>query len=113
MTKEEILGKLKKDMELRGRSAETIQEYETKVRLYQEYYDKSADEMGIEEIQGYLHYLLTEKKLSASSVNTYNSALRFVYGVTLDVTLNYKKLTRVKQTRRLPQIYTRRRKSGK
>ena len=107
MTKEEILEKLKKDMELRGRSEETIKEYITKVRLYQDYYDKTAEEMGIEEIQGYLHYLLTEKGLSGSSVNTYNAALRFVYGVTLDVTLNYKKLVRVAQTRRLPQLFTR------
>ena len=107
MTKQEILAKLKADLEIRGRSKETIKEYMTKVRLYQDHYDKPADEMGIEEIQEYLHYLLMEKKLSASSVNTYNSALRFVYGVTLDVTLNYKKLIRVKHTRRLPQLFTR------
>ena len=107
MTKEEILGKLKTEMELRGRSAETVKDYVERTRRYQDYYDKPADEMGIEEIQGYLHYLLTEKKLGASSVNTNNSVIRFVYGVVLDVTLNYKKLTRAKQTRRLPQIYTR------
>jgi len=106
MKKEEILTNMRKDMELRGRSAETIREYTAKIRLYQDYYDKSAEEMGIEEMQGYLHYLLTEKKVSASTVNTYNSAMRFVYGVTLDKTLNYKKLTRVPQTRRLPQIFT-------
>ena len=107
MKQAEILAKLKKDMELRGRTADTIEEYMTKMRLYQEHYGKSADEMGIEEIQGYLHYLLTEKKRSASTVNTYNSAFRFLYGVTLDVTLNYKKLTRIPQTRRLPQLFTR------
>ena len=107
MQQEEILAKLKRDLELRGRSPGTAEDYLTKIRLYQEYYGKSADEMGIEEIQEYLHYLLTEKKLSASTVNMYNSAFRFVYGVTLDVTLNYKKLTRVPQTRRLPQLFTR------
>jgi len=107
MKKEEILAKFRKDLELRGRRPKTIEDYETKVRLYQDYYDRPADEMGIEEMQGYLHYLLTEKKLSASTVNVYNSAFRFVYGVTLDVTLNYKKLTRVPQTRRLPQLFTR------
>jgi site-specific recombinase XerD len=94
-------------LELRGRVPGTVEDYQTKIRLYQEYYDKPADELGIEEIQGYLHYLLTEKKLSASTVNLYNCALRFVYGVTLDVTLNYKKLVRVPQSRRLPQLFTR------
>ena len=106
MTKEEILEKLVKDLEVRGRSTETIKEYTMKLRLFQDHYGKPADQMGEIEIIGYLHYLATEKKISPASVNTYNSALRFVYGVTLDVTLNYKKLPRLKQTRRIPQIFT-------
>lgn len=106
MTKEEILQKLVKDLEMRGRSPATIREYTTKVRLYQDYYDKPADQMGEREIIDYLHYVATEKKLSPSSVNNYNCALRFVYGVTLDVTLNYKRLPRLKQNRRIPQIFT-------
>jgi site-specific recombinase XerD len=107
MNQTEILCKLKKDLELRGRSSTTIKDYMTKVDLYQTYYGKAADDLGVEEINEYLHYLLTEKKRSASTVNTYNSAFRFLYGVTLDVTLNYKKLVRVPQTRRLPQLFTR------
>ena len=106
MTKEEILQKLIKDLEVRGRSSETIKNYAMKIRLYQDYYDKPADQMGEREMIDYLHYLATEKKLTPAGVNTYNSALRFVYGVTLDVTLNHKKLPRLKQTRRIPQIYT-------
>lgn len=106
MTKEEILKKLTKDLEVRGRSIETIREYTSKVRLYQDHYGKPADQMGETEIADYLHYLLTEKKIQQTSVNTYNSALRFVYGVTLDRVLNYKKLPRLKQTRRIPQIFT-------
>jgi len=107
MTKEQILTKLKKDLELRGRSPATTKEYVTKIRLYQAYFDKPADQMGIEEINQYLHYLLMEKQLTPSTVNTHNSALRFVYGVTLDVALNYKNLPRLKQNRRIPQLFTR------
>jgi site-specific recombinase XerD len=107
MRKEEILANLQKDLELRGRSAGTIKEYVSKIQMYQDYYGKPADELGIEEMNDYLHHLLTEKKRSASTVNTYNSAFRFVYGVTLDITLNYKKLTRVSESRRLPQLFTR------
>jgi site-specific recombinase XerD len=106
MTKNEILQKLIKDLEVRGRSIETVHEYKTKARLFQDYYNKPADQMGETEIVNYLHYLATEKKITASSINTYNSALRFLYGVTLDTALNYKKLPRMKQKRRLPQIYT-------
>lgn len=106
MTKTEVLQKLTKDLEMRGRSIETIKEYTSKVRLFQDYYDKSADQMGEKEILDYLYYLVTEKKITPQSVNTYNSALRFVYGITLDVVLNYKKLPRLKQNRRIPQIFT-------
>jgi site-specific recombinase XerD len=106
MTKEEILQKLVKDLEMRGRSIDTIRDYTSKVRLYQDYYDKASDQMGETEINEYLYYLLTEKHNNPSSVNTYNSALRFVYGVTLDRVLNYKKLPRLKQTRRIPQLFT-------
>jgi len=62
--------------------------------------------MGEAEINEYLHYLLTVKGLNQSGVNTHNSALRFVYGVTLEKVLNYKKLPRLKQIRRIPQIFT-------
>jgi site-specific recombinase XerD len=106
MTKTEILQKLVMDMEVRGRSPMTIHDYATKVRLYQDHYDKPASELGEEDIINYLHYLATEKKITPQAVNTYNSALRFLYGVTLDTALNYKKLPRMKHKRSLPQIYT-------
>jgi site-specific recombinase XerD len=106
MTKEEILQKLVKDLEVRGRSPATVEEYLERARRYQDYYDKPANQMGEGEIIDYLHYLATERKLSPAGVNGHNSALRFVYGVTLDVNLNYKKLPRLKQTRRIPQIFT-------
>ena len=107
MTKTEVLERFVRDLELRGRAPMTIKDYKGKILRYQDYYGKPADQLGESEIIKYLHYLATEKKVSASAVNTHNSALRFLYGVTLDVTLNYKKLPRMKQTRRLPQLFTR------
>jgi site-specific recombinase XerD len=106
MRKEEILERLQKDLEMRGRSEETVRNYCMHVRLYQDYHGSPADELGETEISSYLHYLVTEKKLSAASVNAQNSSLRFLYGETLDVLLNYKKLPRVSQSRRLPQLFT-------
>ena len=106
MTKSEIVQRLSRDLEVRGRSQATVEEYASKVRLYQDYYNKPADQLCEEDIINYLHYLATEKKKQPSTVNTYNSALRFLYGVTLYKPLNYRKLPRIKQTRKLPQIYT-------
>ena len=67
MTKEQILVQLKKDLEARGRSPFTVEDYVRHVRFFQDYYDKPADQMREKEIMDYQHYLITEKGLSASS----------------------------------------------
>ena len=107
MTKEEILNKLKADLEARGRSDVTVENYVQKVSIFQDHFDKPADQMGETEIMKFQHYLLKEKGIGASSANTYNSAMRFLYGVTFERTLNIKNIPRLKQTRRIPQIFTR------
>ena len=106
MTKEEILAQLKRDLEARGRSPDTIEDYSRHVRMFQDHFGKPADQMREAEIMEFQHHLIAEKGLSASSANTYNSALRFVYGVSLDIALNIKQIPRLKQTRRIPQLYT-------
>ncbi|MCL2254848.1 MAG: site-specific integrase [Lachnospiraceae bacterium] len=106
MTKQEVLEKLKFDLELRNRCKDTIEDYSLHVRLFQDYFDKPADQMGTEEIKEFLHYLLTQKNNSPATVNTYNSALRFLYGETLDIVLNLKKIPRVKCNRKIPDIPT-------
>jgi len=106
MTKEQILEQLKFDLESRGKSQTTVREYTEKVRAYQDYYGKPAHQMGEKEILGFQHYLLTEKKLKPSTVNAYNSAIRFVYGVTLDSPLNTKRIPHVKHSRSLPVLPT-------
>ena len=107
MTKEQILEKMKFDLEARGLSQCTVGDYITKVRRFQDHYGKPADQMGEDEIIGYQHYLLNEKKLKSSTANTYNSALRFVYCVTLDSPLNTKRVPQVRFTRSLPVLPTR------
>ena len=91
MTKEEVLTKLKFDVELRGLSQYTQDEYYTKVKIFQNHSDKTATELGIEDLRNFLHYLSIEKTLTSGSINTYNSGLRFLYGVTLNINLNIKK----------------------
>ncbi|ODA39971.1 tyrosine-type recombinase/integrase [Desulfosporosinus sp. BG] len=106
MTKEEVLAKLVFDVELRGLSKNTQAEYYTKVKLFQEHYNKPATELGEEDIRFFLHYLTTERKLASGSVNTYNSALRFLYGVTLNTKLNLKQIPRHRKQRKFPDILT-------
>jgi integrase/recombinase XerD len=106
MTKEEILDKLVQDIRLRGLSEDTVAEYHTKARVFMEYFDKPADQMGEAEFREFLQYLQDERKLSPASINTYNSGLRFLYEVTLEQNLNYKRIPRVKEPILLPNIMT-------
>ena len=106
MTKEQILKKLAKDLEARGKRDTTVEEYVKKIELFQNHYDKPADQMGETEIMDFQHYLVKERKVTAATANTYNSAIRFVYGVTLDKVLNLRKIPRVAHTRSLPVLPT-------
>ena len=54
MTKEEVLTKLKFDVELRGFSKHTQAEYYTKVKLFQEHFGKPATELGVEGVRQFL-----------------------------------------------------------
>ncbi|SFH42880.1 hypothetical protein SAMN05660649_05171 [Desulfotomaculum arcticum] len=55
MTKEEILKKLKFDTQIRELSQNTQDEYYTKAKLFQDYYDKSAIELDFNDIKNYLY----------------------------------------------------------
>lgn len=107
MTKEQVLEKLKFDVELRGLSKSTQEGYYTRVKTFQNHFDKPATELGEKEIREFLHYLTTEKGPTSGSVNSYNSGLRFLYGVTLDVNLNCKQIPRHRKQRKFPDILTR------
>jgi integrase/recombinase XerD len=107
MTKEQVLEKLKFDVELRGLSKNTQDEYYTKAKTFQDYFDKPATELAENDIREFLHYLTTEKRLTSGSVNSYNSGLRFLYGVTLNINLNCKQIPRHRKQRKFPDILTR------
>jgi len=106
MTKEEILERVRFHAELRGLSKNTSDEYYFKAKLFQEYYGKPATELNITDIQNYLHHLKTERKLSTGTINTYNSGLRFLYNVVLDMPLNLHKIPCLRKLRNFPEILT-------
>lgn len=106
MTKEQVLQKLRFDVELRGLSKHTQDEYYLRAKIFQDHFDKPATELGEQEIREFLHFLTTERKLTSGSVNSYNSGLRFLYGVTLGVNLNLKQIPRHRKTRKFPDILT-------
>jgi len=64
-------------------SQSTIDTYINSVKDFAEYFHKSPDLLGAEEVRRYQLYLLNEKKLTAQTVKVRMSALRFFYWKTI------------------------------
>lgn len=98
----ELRNKMKIEMELRGFSKATIKNYILHVSTFSKYYNKSPEFLGENEIREFLHYCITEKKLSEGTVNYYNACLKFFYTKVLGKHWSVDKLPRAKERRRLP-----------
>jgi integrase/recombinase XerD len=71
------------ELQRRNYTAETARGYILAVKQFAQYFGKSPDLLGAEEISHYQLYLLTEKKLAPATVKIRMSALRFLYKRTL------------------------------
>lgn len=100
----EILARMEEDILLRGLAQGTREDYLMHAGLFLRYAQRPVEELDEQDIRQYLTYLITEKKLAVSTVNTYNAALRFLLGVTLNRNLNYRQIPRLRQVRSLPGI---------
>ena len=105
MTNEQLIAKMQEDMEMRGFSIHTKRNYLTKAKEIIKYFKKPMQEVTTKEIREFLmKYLREEKKIGERSVNYYNSVIRFIYDVTLDIPINQKQIPMYKKKRRLPKI---------
>lgn len=98
--------KIRAVMELKNFSHRTIYTYLHSATGFVSYYGKSPEELGVDEIQKYLHYLKVEKALSASSVNQAYSALKILYTYVLKRKWE-NTIPRVKRPKKLPEILSR------
>lgn len=96
--------KMKMDFELKGYSPLTFKNYVLNIKKFSDFYNKSPELLGDFEIREYLHYCITERKLSEGTVNTIYSALRFFYETTLERDWRLKKLFRTKVPKKLPVV---------
>ena len=99
-----LYDRMKMDMELKNLSPRTIKMYLCWMKQYTIHYGKSPDQLGDEEIRGYLYYLLKDKKASQSSMNQAYSALKFFYETTLQRQWNGSKIPRSKVPKKLPVV---------
>src|SRR5438552_18346016 len=64
-------------------SPSTTRGYSLAVKQFAEYFGKSPEKLGAEEIRRFQLYLLNEKKLAPGTVEMRMSAVRFLYRKTL------------------------------
>ena len=83
---------MKEAMLLRGFSAGTQKKYLYEVIKLHDYYQRSPAKLSNEEIKGYLLYLVSERKLAASTYNVAVHSLRFFYDMVLRRIISYRDL---------------------
>jgi len=69
--------KMIRDLELRRFSVSTQKAYISAVRGLAKYYMLSPDKISEEQLLEYVHFLITKRKLSCSSLNVATAGLRF------------------------------------
>ena len=108
MTNEQLIKKMKEDMNMRNFSKYTYDSYLGKTRDIIRYYgEKQLEEVTTEELREFLlKYLKDERKLSDRSINYYNSVIRFIYEVTLDKLINKKQLPMRKKKKTVYKVLT-------
>jgi len=92
------------DIQLRGLSPKTQRAYVRAVRQLAEYYHRSTDQIGEEELRAYFLYLKNEKRLSRSSCTVALCGLKFFYEYTLKRRWPVFQLIRPKKEKKLPVV---------
>jgi integrase/recombinase XerD len=104
--KEQVLLRLREDIQLRGLSKHTLESYTINARIFIEYCNRPIDQLDEYDIRNFLWYLIDEKKSSPGTVNTYSAAIRFLFAVTFNRTLNYLQIPRQKKRKAYPEVLT-------
>jgi len=94
-------------MVLRGFALRTRETYLACVRGLAKHYHCAPDRLDAEQIQAYLLYLITERKLAYASVNQAACACRFLFGTVLQQRKIWLDIPMAKVPKRLPVVLPR------
>jgi len=92
------------DMQLRGLAPTTQRSYIHYVAEFANFYHTSPEHLDLEAVRQYELYLLQERKLSPESINTFLSAVQFLYLVTLEMPWGKESFPRVRVASKLPVV---------
>ena len=100
------LEKMYQNMRLRSYSEHTQDVYGRAVRNFLNFSGKPAETLNEEDVRNYTLHLMSGN-LSKGSINTYQAAIQFFFGVMLNRTMNYLQMPRLKEDKALPKILSR------
>jgi integrase/recombinase XerD len=92
------------DMQLRNFAPTTQRSYVHYVADFALYFNRSPELLDLEAVRQYQLDLFTKRKLSASSVNTFTSAVQFLYLVTLEMPWSKQDFPRTRVEEKLPFV---------
>jgi len=91
-------------MRLRNFSPETQRSYIHYIAAFAKYFNLSPEDLGVESIREYQLHLIEDRKLSASSVDTFTAAAKFLYTITLEMPWSRNHFPRQKVPGSLPVV---------
>jgi integrase/recombinase XerD len=97
--------RLIREMQLRQLAPRTIEAYVAAVAGLARFYGRSPDQLQLEEVRSYLHYLITERHFAPSTSNGHASALTFFYRHVLGQS-SFDLRIRQRRSGKLPEIYS-------
>jgi integrase/recombinase XerD len=92
------------DMRLRNFSVRTERSYVHYVADFALHFNTGPEHLGLDDIRNYQLYLTERRQLSASSINTFVSAVQFLYTVTLEMPWGNNRFVRMKVPEKLPVV---------
>jgi len=95
------------DLQLRNYAPRTVETYLAALVRFARHFGRSPAQLGPEEIRAYQLHLLHERRVSWSAFNQVVSALRLLYGVTLQRPFPVEQIPYGKRPRPLPAVLSR------
>src|SRR5664279_3548179 len=92
------------DMRIRNFATTTQRSYVHYVAEFAKYFHRSPDELDLEAVRQYQLFLSQERKLSPQSINTFVSAVQFLYLVTLEMPWDKHAFPRARLEEKLPVV---------
>jgi len=94
------------DLRVRNYSKQTIDSYVRSVAAFARHFGRSPAELNAEDVRSYQVHLVEERRISSSTLNGTTSALRFLYGVTLEGKVSVEHIPTARKEKKLPVVFS-------